>query len=74
MDRNVYENGIILGILSIFWGIVCGFIGFTIGVIGLIKSISKHYDYKVGAAFILNIIGLVLSIASIVLIIIFVIF
>lgn len=74
MKRKMYSTGLILGVLSIFWGIVNGFVGFTLATIGIIKCIFNIDKFKITSAFILNIIGLLLSIASIVLIIIFVIF
>lgn len=74
MKKGVYSTGLILGILSIFWGVFCGFIGFTLGIIGLVNSLCKSKDYKIVSSFILNIIGIIISIASIVLILIFCVF
>ena len=74
MKKKMYSTGLILGVLSIFWGIINGFVGFTLGTIGLIKCLFNIDKFKITSAFILNIIGLLVSIASIVLIIIFVIF
>ena len=72
--ERVYSTGLILGILTVFWGVFCGFIGFTLGVIGLVLTLDKRKEYKICWPFILNVVGLGLSIASIVLILIFCVF
>lgn len=74
MKKKVYSTGLILGILSIFWGVFCGFIGFTLGVIGLVTSLCNKKDHKIAWPFVLNVVGLALSIASVVLILIFCVF
>ena len=62
--RPRHTASLVLGILSIVFGVLFALAGDVLGVIGLILAIVKRKDYNTKAGLILSIIGLVVSVAN----------
>lgn len=59
-----HTPSLVVGILSIVFGLLIALVGDVLGIVGIAMSISKRKDYNTKAGLICGIIGLVLAIGN----------
>lgn len=63
-DNPIYTAGLIIGILSIVFGLLFALIGDILGIIGIVLNVNKRKENNTTAGLILSIIGLVVAIIN----------
>ena len=63
-EKQTYNTGLILGILSIPCGLLIAISGWVLGIIGIVLNAQNSKKYKTTAGLVLSIVGLVLSILN----------
>lgn len=62
--KKTHTPALVMGVLSIVFGLMFALIGDILGIIGIVMSMVKRKKFKTKAALICSIIGLVLAIAN----------
>lgn len=62
--KKGHTPSLVVGILSIVFGLLIALVGDVLGIVGIAMSISKRKDYNTKAGLICGIIGLVLAIGN----------
>ena len=62
--KNTYTAGLVIGILSIVFGVFFALVGDILGIIGIILNATKRKDFNTTAGLVLSIIGLVIAICN----------
>lgn len=63
-EKQTYQAGLVLGILSIPCGLLIAISGWVLGIIGIVLNVQNGKKYKTTAGLVLSIIGLVLSVIN----------
>lgn len=59
-----HTPSLVVGILSIVFGLLIALVGDILGIVGIAMSVSKRKDYNTKAGLICSIIGLVVAIGN----------
>ena len=62
--KSTYTAGLVIGILSIVFGVLFALVGDILGIIGIILNATKRKDFNTTAGLVLSIIGLVIAICN----------
>ncbi|MBQ6832043.1 MAG: hypothetical protein IJO28_05345 [Oscillospiraceae bacterium] len=62
--KRIHTPSLVVGILSIVFGLLIALAGDILGIVGIVMSAVKKKDYNTTAALICSIVGLVISIIN----------